>query len=534
MRTSIVIAAALFGITVACVGAADSPRRYGDSDGDAFRTQPGNTSTYKLRVAVNYPNDVAESSPADDHAGQRSERPYAQSETSSPYSLEQERVLREERERETREREEREEREQGERAKEAEQERERERIRLAEETERAERLRRERENTEREQAELERRERVERDRLERELAERERIERERTEHERAVRSFSDRLRTNHTQDDQEIVLANNDSGVSDNAPLVTIDEFPTDSLSSHFSPEPVKSKPKVLATLHGTPITEDDVAREMWLRRGRETFDWLIGRDILRRELERLDLRVTDSEIRASLDKHLDVLRKAYPKLRKRDDLTRAASGMPLEEYRERTVWTELALRKIMRVSLETRDEDLRRFYASVRADYIRPERVRISQIFIPPQINPDSDGIADNEAWLRAERQIREAHTLLRRQDFSDVAKLFGSGNQLSRWVKRGDLLRELEGPAFSILPDSITTPIKSSMGWHMLMVEAREDRQEPTLDEVRGEVLSRYEEERFVRLAGEFMARLKEKALNSGGLVMVDMPDVFAETPQ
>lgn len=543
MRTSIFFAAALFCLTATSVVAADSPNSHGESDSEALRPKNGNVSTYKLRVAGNYP---AGSSEGDGYG-------YSQPETYSPtpyssYSDDSGDAEREERERLEREREESEraererveqERIERERLELEERERELERIRLAEEAERErlERLRLERERAEKERVEQERRERVERDRLEREQAERERIERERLERERleqeradrerAVRDFSGRLRVGDADSEQDILIVNHDATTSDNPPLETIDEFPT----ARFDSVQDKARTKVLATLNGKSITEEDVAREMWLRRGRETFDWLIGREILRQELERLELRVSDSEIREALDKHLQVLRKAYPKLRKRDDLTRAASGMTLDEYRERTVWTELALRKIMRASLETREEDLRRYYASVRAEYIRPERVRISQIFIPPQTGPNSDGIVDAEAWTRAERQIREAYELLRRQEFVDVAKLYGAGNQMSRWVKRGDLLRELEGPAFAIRPDSFTPPIKSSMGWHMLMVEESEERREPSLDEVRGEVLARYEEERFMRLGGEFMARLKEKAVGDGALVIGEVGEVLTE---
>lgn len=369
--------------------------------------------------------------------------------------------------------------------------------------------------------------RAERERQEKEKADQ--AERERREREAAERRRADAYRQETYRDPLRSY------GDGSNA-LVTIDEFPTDIFSTKPAEPalPEKPEPKILATLYGEPITEDDVAREMWLRRGRETFDWLIGRDILKRELERLDLRVADSEIRDSLDKHIEVLRKAYPKLRKRDDLTRTASGMTLEEYRERTVWTELALRKIMQATLDTQDADLRRYFAAVKADYIKPERVMISQIFIPPQVDSDADGIADNEAWHRAEQQIGQAHAMLRHEDFADVARLYGSGAMAARWVKRGDLLRELEGPAFSIAVGSITTPIRSAMGWHMLRVEDREERREPMLEEVRGEVLARFEEERFVRLAGEFMARLKEKALGDGGLVMGDVPEVFAEAAQ
>lgn len=586
MRIEKVLLTAVFVFAVSGVaGAADSVSDV--SDGGAVRSAPGSTSTYKVRMALNYPGGAPEASPepaeSKAEAGDVDDIPYAgtpfaqPSHAQPPYAdtpyaerlrsesyrpdynrLERERAELERVERELarqleRERRESEEREERERAEKERLERERlENERL--ERERAERERQERERLEKERLEAER---VERERLERERAGRERMERERAERERreqAGREYRERSRGESLR----IGSGGADGyGIGDSfSTLVTIEEFPTDSLgmaapaappeppelpgSSEASelpeaPEPAlpeKPEPRILATLYGEPITEEDVAREMWLRRGRETFDWLIGRDILKRELDRLGLKVADAEVGESLDKHLAVLRKAYPKLRKRDDLTRAASGMTLDEYRERTVWTELALRRVMRASLDTRDDDLRRYFATVRADYVRPERVLVSQIFIPPQVAPDADGIADARAWDDAERQIREAYAMLRREDFADVARLYGSGGRISGWVKRGDLLRELEGPAFSIGPGSITTPIRSSMGWHMLMVEEREERREPELAEVMDEVRERFEEERFVRLAGEFMARLKEKALGSGGLVLVDEPGVFVES--
>ncbi|MCD8140105.1 MAG: peptidyl-prolyl cis-trans isomerase [Planctomycetaceae bacterium] len=308
-------------------------------------------------------------------------------------------------------------------------------------------------------------------------------------------------------------------------PVVTIDEFPADAIVSETVDLSGGSEPRVLATLYGTPITEEDVLNELWERRGKETFEWMVGRDILQRELRRLRLSVTDMEVGDCFDAHLAVLRKAYPHLKRADALTRAAAGMPPDEYRERTVWVELALRKVMDATLELNDEDLRTYYASVQADFIRPERVLVSQVFVAPRSDAPGEEIPTEEDWRRAELQILEAHNRLRLgENFADVARAYGTGGQLSRWVKRGELLRELEDAAFAIRPGSITTPLRTSMGFHVLTVEEKEERNVPSFEEVREEVLARFREERFVRLAGEFMARLREKALESGGLVLAD----------
>lgn len=293
----------------------------------------------------------------------------------------------------------------------------------------------------------------------------------------------------------------------------------------------VVSEPrKILATLGGTPITEEDVTRELWARRGREMFDWLVGRAILLRELKELELDVRDREVSDRLELHLAGLRQAFPGLSGPDELTRAASGLPLEEYRERTVWAELALRKIMRAKSRPSEEKIRQFHAEIRAEFIRPERVRVSQVFIPPQPSADEEGIAGAEDWQRAERQILEADSRLRmKENFADVARAYGAGGQLSRWVERGELLRELEAAAFSILPGAITTPIRTSMGYHILTVEEKEERREPTFEEVRADVLERYREAEFLVTAGEFMAKLKADAVKDGALDLSGAREAF-----
>lgn len=295
--------------------------------------------------------------------------------------------------------------------------------------------------------------------------------------------------------------------------------------------EPKTPEPMVLAVLDGRPITDADVRDELWARRGRETLDWMIGKAVLEREMAGLDLYVLDAEVDERLAQHLEGLRKAFPNLTEPDDLTRAASGMRLDEYRERSVWVELALRKVMRAALKPTDEQLRGYYAERQAEFIQPERVRISQVFIAPQADAENDGVPGPADWAMAEKLILEAHSRLRLgEDFATVARAYGAGGQLSRWVGRGELLRELEEAAFSIRAGSLSAPLRSSMGYHILRVEEKRERKLPRFEEVRNEVREQYEDRRFVLIAGEFMSRLREKAIRSGGLVIEERPELFS----
>ncbi|MCL2000664.1 MAG: peptidyl-prolyl cis-trans isomerase [Planctomycetes bacterium] len=294
----------------------------------------------------------------------------------------------------------------------------------------------------------------------------------------------------------------------------------------------MKNEPLVLAVIDGNSITDLDVMRELWTSRGQETLDWMIGRAILEKELSRLGLTVADSDVEMRLREHLEGLARAFPNLTGADTLARAASGMRLDEYRARSVWVELALRKIMQVTFQPTDDQLRAYYAEKQADFIQPEKVRISQVFIAPHPDPNHDDAPGPADWALAEKQIIEAHTRLRLgESFAEVAKTYGAGGNFSRWIGRGELLRELEEAAFSIRPGSISSPIRSSMGFHILSSEERRERMVPKFEEVRNQVLVMYEDRFFLLMAGEFMIRLRDNAIRGGGLVVTDQPKLFPD---
>lgn len=285
---------------------------------------------------------------------------------------------------------------------------------------------------------------------------------------------------------------------------------------------------RTLARIENREITDRDVMRELWERKGRETFDWMVGKTVLENELEKLGLSVTEKEISDRLDEHMRGLSQVFPKLAGREELARAASGMGLEEYTERSVWAELALRKVMQASLKPTDEQLRVFYAECQADYIEPDRTRVSQIFIAPPAGPDGDAEYSKEGWTEAEKLALEAHTRLRMgEDFRDVASSLASGSTTSRWVERGALMRELEDAAFSLRPGAMSAPIRTSMGYHIVRVEERRERKLPRFEDVRERMLADYEDKFFFAAAGDFMTRLKEKAIRDGKLVFPDTPD-------
>ncbi|MCC8180562.1 MAG: peptidyl-prolyl cis-trans isomerase [Planctomycetes bacterium] len=325
--------------------------------------------------------------------------------------------------------------------------------------------------------------------------------------------------------------ASSESDISEAGPTASTISNETD-LEKSDEAAPAEAKARVLAVVDGSLITEDDIVRELWMRRGRETLEWMVGKKILENELARLDLTISRDEVDSRLDQHIADLGRSFPHLADPDDLVRAASGMKLDEYRERTVWVELALRKIMKAALPPSEQQLRSYYADRMETFILPERVKVSQIFVAPQPPADSDDPPGPVEWGLAERQAQEAVSRLRMgEDFRLVASAYGSGSAFSRWVERGELLRDLEDAVFSMQPGGFSPPLRSPLGFHIIMVEDRSERKLPAFEEVRDEVQSQFEDKLFVYRAGEFMSQLREKAHRNGDLVVADMPLLFSK---
>ena len=194
---------------------------------------------------------------------------------------------------------------------------------------------------------------------------------------------------------------------------------------------------------------------------------------------------------------------------------------MGLAEYRERTVWTELALRRLMREDVEISDEMLKSYYAERRALYVEPERVRISQIFVAPGL--DGNGTPGPEEWSVAEAAIVKAHTRLRLgEDFKKVEEEVGPGGKGDGWFERGELLRELEDVAFALGAGAVSAPIKTGHGYHIIRTEAKRERRTPEFDEIKARLAEEYREKFFLVMAGEYMTRLKDTALKDKALVL------------
>ncbi len=117
-------------------------------------------------------------------------------------------------------------------------------------------------------------------------------------------------------------------------------------------------------------------------------------------------------------------------------------------------------------------DEDVAAYYSANPDTFLEEDRVSLSYVLIPKQ-----PSVADSQ---RVERQINELYDrLVEGADFETLARDFSEdtsnaseGGDLG-FFGRNAMVPEFETAAFQTPPGSITEPVKTEYGWHIIRVE-------------------------------------------------------------
>lgn len=192
-------------------------------------------------------------------------------------------------------------------------------------------------------------------------------------------------------------------------------------------------------------------------------------------------LVVTDEEIEPAVEQQIegvqanfgtpDAFRRALTQMglteaSYRDEIQRRARNMRIMDlYRQK------ALRSATQIAID--EAEMRDYYEEHRGELgERPELITLQQVFVPVEL-PDSVWEA---SWTTADslRQLIEEGA-----DFAELAAEHSSdpgsaqnGGDLG-WFRRGLMVREFDQVAFSLRPGTVSFPVRSAYGHHIIRVE-------------------------------------------------------------
>jgi peptidyl-prolyl cis-trans isomerase SurA len=214
-----------------------------------------------------------------------------------------------------------------------------------------------------------------------------------------------------------------------------------------------------------------------------EVLDSLIQRRLISQEITKLDLDVTDQELDRTVD---DIARRNGLE---RDQLRNEVekSGMPWQEYRselKENLRQAKFTQAVIQPRINVNEDELLDAYNRSIASGARPQIADLGAIFLA--FPPDADEAAKAERRAMAAKVQEEFTT---GKPFAELATQYDQGPYAANGgkmgtYKQGELVAELDGPAFSTPVGSLTPPIETSQGIFLLTVFELRSEPPPTYE--------------------------------------------------
>lgn len=211
----------------------------------------------------------------------------------------------------------------------------------------------------------------------------------------------------------------------------------------------------------------------------------LIEDKLILSEAKRLNIEVTDDEV----ELRVNDIRKHF---NSKEDFEAALleQGLMLKDlrarYREQIMTRRLIDQRIgSRITISP--SEVSDYYNKHLNEYIQPEEIRLRNILIRPR-----SGLEPAKALALAKEVLRR---LSEGGDFAGLAKEYSEGPNakeggLMGYIKKGDLLPEIEAIVFNLKEGELSGVVQTSLGYHVFKVEEKRPRKTNDLSEVRHDV--------------------------------------------
>jgi peptidyl-prolyl cis-trans isomerase SurA len=223
----------------------------------------------------------------------------------------------------------------------------------------------------------------------------------------------------------------------------------------------------------------------------------MIDEEILLQRAEKLSLMATEAEV----DQRLNQIKAPYTQEEFQKQLD--AQGMNLEELRaqiRRSLSIDKLLNREIGNQINISDRDVTEFYTANKAAFRFPETTyHIARIVVTPAPNPDARNLSGNKALndeqarkkiLMIEARIKQGEDFARlAQNFSEDSQGAANGGDMG-FVPESALMQadtETRKLIMTLLPGQVSQPIKTSQGYQILKMIAREPAGQRELDDPR-----------------------------------------------
>jgi peptidyl-prolyl cis-trans isomerase SurA len=197
-------------------------------------------------------------------------------------------------------------------------------------------------------------------------------------------------------------------------------------------------------------------------------------------------------------------------------DYVRQQSGMSYEDFlseaKNQSLTKEVLGQEVGR-HINIGDKEIQAFYDEHKPDFVREEKVYLSEILISTQ-GKDAAGVTAAE---KKAKQIADEAS--KGQRFSDLARdnsdasTAKDGGQLGSY-KKGELTPEIEGAVWDLPRGSVTQPVKIPTGYEIFKVEEHTKAGLAPLSEVKGQIENQLYGPKMQPKVREYLTNLRKQA--------------------
>lgn len=188
--------------------------------------------------------------------------------------------------------------------------------------------------------------------------------------------------------------------------------------------------------------------------------------------------------------------------------------GASLKSLRERYK-EQIMIRKLMDQKIGSKiiisPVEIKTYYDNHKDEFVQPEQVKLRNILIRPSEEKSPEEAAELARAIL--QRIKEG------SDFAGLAAKYSDGPQASEgglmgYVKKGDLLPEIEAAVFKLNQNETSDIIQTSLGYYIFFVEEKREKCLMELSEVRQEVEEAIFREKVKDRIKDWVANLKKNA--------------------
>lgn len=173
-----------------------------------------------------------------------------------------------------------------------------------------------------------------------------------------------------------------------------------------------------------------------------------------------------------------------------------------LQEARRQIMIGRL-LEKVRKESTGTiPEEEIRQFYEANRASFNQPESWRASHILT-------ADQAAAEKALARV--KAGESFAQVAQEVSTDPSKVRGGD---IGFFSKGQVIPEFEAACRDLKPGELSKVVKSSLGYHLILLTERQEAREKTLDEVKDPIRQILEGQQSQKKLDAYLQRLRSKS--------------------